>query len=468
MTRHYDSASRLTGAIAAVLACLALGATAQAQTLTLTDASDTVLRGGSYANTNYGTSATLVTRAGAADYERRILLKFDTHSTIAQGTGIASARLTLTVRGGNSETRTLAVYRVPQPYTDTQATWNLRRTGYAWGSPGGDMAERVGQVTVTNVVGATPSVDLTSVVQNIVNGSYGSSRYLRVLLVDEGGDSRGSYKEFYSEEAGSGLGPALSVSLGTAAPAPAPAPSGTTLKVVDWNIHHGVDTSNVNNLDRVATWIARIGAHIASLNEVELQNGYNNNADEPAVLRSLLESKTGATWYSCFAQRTGAARGQGNLILSRIRIEACDQYLLSYSRSVARATVTVNGRTINVFSTHLDDGSASYRTTQISQLKSYAAGVAEQRIVMGDFNAWPGATEIQSMLASYYDSWAQAKTAGTAIAYPGNEAGNTRNSRIDYVFRSRGATSLVLTAAQVYDTGSISDHRPVSATFEVR
>jgi len=188
MTRYDRSASALIGSVTAALAFLALGATAQAQTLTLTDASDTVLRGGSYANTNYGTSATLATRAGAADYERRILLKFDTHSTIAQGTGIASARLTLTVRGGNSETRTLAVYRVPQPYTDTQATWNIRRTGYAWGSPGGDMAERVGQVTVTNVVGATPSVDLTSVVQNIVNGSYGSSRYLRVLLVDEGGD----------------------------------------------------------------------------------------------------------------------------------------------------------------------------------------------------------------------------------------------------------------------------------------
>jgi endonuclease/exonuclease/phosphatase family metal-dependent hydrolase len=72
------------------------------------------------------------------------------------------------------------------------------------------------------------------------------------------------------------------------------------------------------------------------------------------------------------------------------------------------------------------------------------------------------------MTGTYYDAWAKAQSAGTAIAYPGNTAGNTRNSRIDYIFSSKGATALVLKAAQVYNTGSISDHRPVVATFEVR
>jgi endonuclease/exonuclease/phosphatase family metal-dependent hydrolase len=258
----------------------------------------------------------------------------------------------------------------------------------------------------------------------------------------------------------------LTVTLGTTASAPSS--SSTTLKVMDWNIHHGLDTSGANNLDRVASKIAQINPHVVSLNEVELKNGYNGNADEPAVLKSYLQSKTGKTWYTCFAQRTGSSTGQGNLILSRIQISSCDKYYMSGSRSVANATITVNGRTINVFSTHLDDSSSSMRTTEISQLKSWASGRSEQRIIMGDFNAWPGATEIQNMTSSYYDSWAQAKSEGTAIWYSGNEAGNTRNSRIDYIWRSRGATSLVLTASQVYDTGSISDHRPVSATFTVK
>jgi endonuclease/exonuclease/phosphatase family metal-dependent hydrolase len=111
----------------------------------------------------------------------------------------------------------------------------------------------------------------------------------------------------------------------------------STLKVMDWNIHHGVDTTNVNNLDRVATWIAQVSPDVVSLNEVEKLSGYNSNADEPAVLESLLEARTGRAWHGCFAQRTGAAKGQGNLLLSRIPIEACDTYLLSASRSVARA-----------------------------------------------------------------------------------------------------------------------------------
>jgi endonuclease/exonuclease/phosphatase family metal-dependent hydrolase len=461
-------ALRLARTAAVVLGALALAGAAHAQTLTLTDSSDTTLRGGAYANTNYGNSTTLVTRASStADYTRRVILKFDTHNTISQSSSIASAKLAITIKGGNSETRTLSVYRVTQPYTDVEATWYRRRVSTSWSKAGGDLGEKAGSLTVTNVTGSKVTVDLTSLVQKIVNGTYGSSRYTRVALVDEGASSQSSYKEYYSEQAGASLGPVLTVVLGTATSAPLPS-TGSTLRVMDWNIHHGTDTGGGNNLDRVASWIAKINPHVVSLNEVELKNGYNNNADEPAVLKSLLQSKTGVTWYSCFAQRTGSSTGQGNLLLSRVYISSCNRYLLSADRSVANATITVNGRTINAFSTHLDDNSASTRTSQISQLKSWASGIAEQRIIMGDFNAWPGATEIQGMTSAYYDSWAQAKAEGKAIWYSGNEAGNTRNSRIDYLWRSKGATNLTLTASQVYDTGSVSDHRPVSATFTVK
>ncbi len=471
MNVTHTGARRLTRILAALAATCALSSAAQAQSLVLTDAADTVVRGGSYASTNYGRSTTLATRASTNDeYKRRVLLKFDTHSTIAAGSTIGSARLTLTVRGGNSQSRTLTAYRVSQPYTDVEATWKIRRTSTYWSTPGGDMAERIGQATVTNVAGSKVAYDVTAVVQKIVSGTYGSSRYLRVLLVDEGASSRDSYKEFYSMEAGSGSGPTLAVVLGTSStppPEPTPSPS-STLKFMDWNIHHGLDTSNVSNLDRVATWIANIRPHVVSLNEVERLNGYTGNADQPAVLASLLKSKTGAAWYTCFAQISGGSTGQGNLLLSRIPIESCGTHVLSYTRSVAQVTITVNGRSVNLFSTHLDDDSSSQRATQMEQLKNWASGFSEQRLIAGDFNTWPGGGEIGRMTGTYYDAWAVAQSAGTAVAYSGNEAGNTRNSRIDYIFYSKGATALVLKGAQVYDTGSVSDHRPVVATFEVR
>lgn len=455
---------------AAVLTIIGLAAVpVAAQTTISLSASDATLRGGSYRDTNFGSSSVLETRASSdATYRRHVVLKFDTHTTIPAGATIASAKLVLTVKGGNSDSRRIGAYCEPYPFTESATTWRKRKSSYYWNTPGGDTVHHHANATVTNTAGSKAVFDLTAHVQEAVRKS--SSRYTRVLLKDLDSPSRSSFKQYYSSEAGtSSYRPKLVVTYESSTEAaPPPSTSGTTLKVMDWNIHHGTDTSGRNNLDRVANWIAKINPHVVSLNEVEKLNGYNNSADEPAVLKSLLKSKTGRTWYSCFAQRTGASRGQGNLLLSRVPIETCSDHLLSYERSVARAAITINGRTVNVFSTHLDDASSSRRATQISQLKNYASGIAEQRVVMGDFNAWPGASEIDRMRAAYYDAWAKAKSTGTAVAYSGNSDGDTRNSRIDYVWYSMNAARLALQKAQVYDTGSISDHRPVSATFEVR
>jgi len=128
---------------------------------------------------------------------------------------------------------------------------------------------------------------------------------------------------------------------------------------------------------------------------------------------------------------------------------------------------------VNVFSTHLDADSSTRRATQMKELKSWAATYPEQRIPAGDFNAWPGASEITNMTSAYYDAWAEAVADNTDVAYSGNTAGNTRNSRIDYVWFSKGATRLHLRQARVFDVRDSngvmpSDHRPVMATFEVK
>jgi endonuclease/exonuclease/phosphatase family metal-dependent hydrolase len=251
----------------------------------------------------------------------------------------------------------------------------------------------------------------------------------------------------------------------------AQAQTGSTLKVLDWNTHHGVGSDAVYNLQRFVTWIARSGAQVVSLNEVEKFTSWGNE-DQPARYAALLKAATGKTWYYTFAQRDGATNGQGNLILSTIPFEATGSETLSYARSVARAQIVVNGVRVNLFSTHLDADSSARRAQQMAELKSWASGFSQQHIFAGDFNAWPGAAEIANMTAVAHDAWATAKASGTATAYAGNEAGNTRNSRIDYIWYSKNATRLVLKGAQVFDTrdgnGTMpSDHRPVMATFQV-
>lgn len=468
--RHRRGAARQ---IATIAFAVGLASTAGAQTLTLKNAADTTLRGGSYANRNFSSGAVVETRASSdAEYIRRVLLKFDTHTTIPMGTPIASAKLTLTVYGGYAATRTLSAYRETESYTETAATWNDRKSGIRWAKAGGTTAERVAQATVTSTPGSVVTFDVTAMVREVIKGTYSSSsRYARFVVLDAGSSTSDSWKQFYSEDSGS-RGPTLTITLGSTTSSSTSSPStGSTLKVFHWNIHHGVGTDGVYNLSRQASWIAKAAPNVVSLNEVERYTGWGNE-DQPARFASLLKSLTGKTWYYNFAQINGNSTGQGNLILTTFPITSTASYELAGDRSVARVSITVNGRIVNMFSTHIDDNSSSLRATQMNELKAWMTNFAEQRIVAGDFNTWPSAGEITRMTSSYYDAWAVAKAAGTAVAFSGNN-GETRNTRIDYIFYSKGAAYLVLKQARVYDTRTSSgvmpsDHRPLTATFEVR
>ena len=102
---------------AAGAACvLLMAAAAGAQTITLAESNATTLRGGTYASTNFSNEPVLETRASSdLSYVRRGLLKFDTHTTIAAGASIASARLTVTIAGGNSREPAAVRLRCDEP-----------------------------------------------------------------------------------------------------------------------------------------------------------------------------------------------------------------------------------------------------------------------------------------------------------------------------------------------------------------
>ena len=81
--------------------------------------------------------------------------------------------------------------------------------------------------------------------------------------------------------------------------------------------------------------------------------------------------------------------------------------------------------------------------------------------------------EYNSMMETHTDAWRVAKAAGVAINFSGNCDGCTRQSRIDYVFTSRGASWLTLKSAGVLDTRNArgvaaSDHKPLLVVYSVR
>ena len=476
--------SGVRGIAAAVIAASAMTGTAAAQTTVVLNAggsqvTDTTLRGGAYAGTNYD-GQPLITRRSTSepDWERRAILKFDTQNTIPSGAQVSSATLTLTVRSGlgsGGQTRPIQLYRITQAFQESDATWRVRQSTSNWSTPGGDVASTIfASQSVTNVAGTRVSFNVTSLVQRTVNGEFGS-RYTRMLLADGGTEAKESYREFYSsEDSTTSRRPTLTVVLGsgttgTTPPPPDSTSSTTTIKVLQWNIAQGYGTDGRSNISRVVDFIVAKRPDVISFNEIMRYS----SSSQPQQIADALRARTGQTWSWHWIQKWGAASGEGECVMTRFRVEATDDYLLSVSRSVAMVRINVNGRMINVFSTHLDHQSSSTRLTQVRQLMNWADNHAEQRIVAGDFNSWPGTTEINEMGRTYYDGWAVARSRGVAYSFPGNPEGNTRNTRIDYVWSSRGATYLNVTRAEVFDTRNSSgykpsDHNPLIVTYQVR
>jgi endonuclease/exonuclease/phosphatase family metal-dependent hydrolase len=436
------------------------------------------VRGGSYANKT-DTSVLATRAADSREYNRRALLKFDTQNTIPAGSAVTSARLTVTVKKGSADaTRSIGVYQVTTSWTEGEVTWNKRKSGISWNSSGGDLGSKLAAATVSNVAGTKVTFDVTPLVKEAVAGRLGSSRYTRLELVDLEGSTANSYREFYlPTDPNTAVRPVLKVTYGgtstTSTPAPAPTPSATgttsTLRVLHWNSHHGgVGTDGKLDTARFISKAASFRPDVVSFNEVET---YDSN--QPAQMAALMKHYTGQTWYYKFGSNSGTSSGQGNVIMSRFPVVATDVQTLSYHRVIVNITINVNGRNVNVASTHLDQPSSSYRLKQIGELTTWGRSTAEQRVICGDFNTQPGTGESAAMRTNYYDSWGKAQSEGTATAYPSNTAGNTRNSRIDYVYYSHGASALVLKSSQVFDVRDAngvmpSDHRPMMTTFTVK
>ena len=461
-------------AIATLALCLPARAHAQT-TLVLqapdTDSVDTFIRGGSYAGNNYD-GGILVTRASTnSDYVRRALLKFNT-TRVPSGATISSAKLTLTVRGGYSNTRLLSAYRIATSWDEHVATWKNRYTSTAWNYSGGDLAARYAQAYVSGP-GTKVTFDVTKLVQASVDGSFGS-RYTRVAIVDGGDSTNLSYREYYSSEAStSSVRPTLTVTYGgtttstssSTVTATSTSTSSSTslssLRVLQWNTHHGgIGTDGVYNPKRLAAWIAKINPQLVSLNEVD-------TTDELSAIVSPLEADTGVTWHASFS-------GRGNVVLSRLPVNYTSKCLYDPNSDsyAAHAGVTVNGRAINLWSTHLSVYSSTDRINEAKTMQSCAKNWPEARIIAGDYNMQYGSTEYYTMANYYTDAWLAAKALGTAYNYSGNCDGCTRNSRIDYVFSSKGASFLNVKSAQIVDTRDSSgvrpsDHKPLLVVYTV-
>src|SRR5437763_751336 len=69
----------------------------------LTQVTDTTIRGGSHAATNYAGQDLATKSYTDASYVRHAIVKFDTENTIPLGTAVTAATLTVTVASGGTD-----------------------------------------------------------------------------------------------------------------------------------------------------------------------------------------------------------------------------------------------------------------------------------------------------------------------------------------------------------------------------
>ena len=240
----------LVGSFAALLCSVSvLSGSAAAQTIVLNQSgsqvTDTTIRSGAYANTNFDGQPLITRRSSDPDWERRTLIKFDTENSVPAGAQIASATLTLTVKSGlgsSGATRPIRALRVPTGFLEEDATWRVRMNSTTWSTPGGDVAEEVATANASNVAGAKVVLDLTAMVQRAVDGDF-DNRYTRLLLHDDASEAKESYREYHSSEDSTvSRRPTLTIVLAASStPPPPPSTTSSTIKVLQWNIAQGRD-----------------------------------------------------------------------------------------------------------------------------------------------------------------------------------------------------------------------------------
>jgi endonuclease/exonuclease/phosphatase family metal-dependent hydrolase len=263
------------------------------------------------------------------------------------------------------------------------------------------------------------------------------------------------------------------------------------ITVVQWNIHKGREECSARShydcppsLQEIAAYLKRANADVVSLNEVAFKRR-NYNDDQPALLQQLLETQTGQCWDRHFTAANYPSGGDlGNLLLWRCRLHKQGVFSAGLpsqptdeSRAVGGVTLTVGGRAVTFFSTHLcAPGACTNRPEQVKALLTNVRTFSAPRVLAGDFNARPTDAEISNAangVTDYVDLWPEAVSAGTATPKDLNQSSHVNNWRPDYLFRSKdNSLSLVRMAIERQtnpQTGfDVSDHSPLVATLTIR
>lgn len=252
-------------------------------------------------------------------------------------------------------------------------------------------------------------------------------------------------------------------------------PPRVPLKVMSFNIAHGLSMDGTVNLENAARIIEESGAEIIGLQELDR---YFTERSSFMDQVEWLSSRLGM--YAAFGANINLQpveaerpnRQYGNAVLSKYPIKYIENHLLTQvpspivhdeQRGILETIIEVRGTYVSFFNTHLALKDEELRVS-IDELLAITAKSRFPKIITGDFNAPPSHPEIERLATQFTDVFAQLNK-GQAYTYPSvyenKETGEQHQpvTRIDYIFSDQ---HLEVFGGSVIET-SVSDHLPITA-----
>jgi len=247
------------------------------------------------------------------------------------------------------------------------------------------------------------------------------------------------------------------------------------VKVMSFNIAHGLGMDGTVDLERTAEVIEDSCASIIALQEVDRYfSDRSSFVDQVEWLSERLGmyAAYGANMNFAPEDSERPNRQYGNMILSKYPIKYVENHLLTQvycpfgnneQRGILEAVIEVDGSYLSVFNTHLalkDDELA----VSIDEILAITGKSRFPRIIAGDFNASSSNVHMQKLNRQFKDAFLKMKR-GDAYTYPAPYVNKETEevfwpaTRIDYIF-SDSEVEVVQTA--VIET-AVSDHLPIVA-----
>lgn len=290
------------------------------------------------------------------------------------------------------------------------------------------------------------------------------------------------------------------------------------LRVLFWNIQNGMWSDQGNNYDNFVNWVKTYDPDICIWCEAQSIYTTGTSTAMPAVQRYLTDGwgELAARYGHTYWDKGGHRDNYPQVITSKYPITSVQDIVgssVTVSHGAGHATVTVNGREINIVTLHLwpqsyaygvpaadqaastaANGGDYYRESEIIEILDFTinntsySGV-QNWIMAGDFNSrnivdnWKYAYPEDDPRFLVHNYIAANTTMMDVIAsyYPGSFLSSTSGaSRIDYVYASPAMYALVNNAVSVVDSFTTltadsagtgfyhpSDHRPILVDFTV-